>query len=88
MQSQSTLKRTVLTQARLKQGLTALDLAGQLGISENRVYAIERGRTKPRVEEALLWAGKIKLDFDTAFPDLKDVVREGFQYLIDEINKN
>ncbi|MGD9780622.1 MAG: helix-turn-helix transcriptional regulator [Kiritimatiellia bacterium] len=49
---------------------TALDEAEAVGISEDQVYFIERGRTKPTREVALRIASALELPPEVAFPEV------------------
>ena len=64
------MRRTHLKDQRMASGQTALDLAERLGISENAVYATERGRCRPGPELAKRWANGIGMPLDQAFPEI------------------
>lgn len=49
---------------------TALQLAAEIGSNEMRVYAVERGRFKPRPDEARRWAAVLGVAPEVAFPDV------------------
>ena len=61
-----------LKTARLASGLTALKLAELAGSNEMRIYSIERGRFKPRVDEALRIAEVLHCTPAELFPDMFD----------------
>lgn len=63
-------RRNHLRLARRAKNWTALELAEHVGISEDQVYFIERGRTKPNREIALRYASALGLKVDEAFPEL------------------
>ena len=63
-------RRNHLRLARRAKGWTALDEAEAVGITEYKVYFIERGRTKPEREIALRIASALGLNADEAFPEL------------------
>ena len=63
-------RRNHLRLARRAKNWTALELAENVGISEDQVYFIERGRTKPTRETALRIASALDLTADHAFPEL------------------
>jgi len=42
-----------LKEIRTAQGMTALDLAMKIGVSENYIYMLEAGRKKPSIDVAL-----------------------------------
>ena len=63
-------RRNHLRLARRAKNWTALELAEQVGVSEDQVYFVERGRTKPSREMALRWANALDLNADEAFPEL------------------
>ena len=56
--------------ARRAKNWTALDEAEAVGISEDQVYFIERGRTKPTREVALRIASALGMNPEEAFPEL------------------
>jgi transcriptional regulator with XRE-family HTH domain len=55
--------------ARMAAGLTAFDLARAAGTTENRLFQIERGRFRPRPDEAARLAAVLKTSVGTLFPD-------------------
>lgn len=63
-------RRKHLRTARRAQNLTALELAEQIGATENIIYFGERGRSTPHKETALRWAAALDLPADEAFPEL------------------
>ncbi len=64
------IKREHLRNARRARGWTALELAEQIGVSENQVYFTERGRTKPKQDAALRWSAALGMNPEQAFPEL------------------
>ena len=64
------IRRNELRQARMARGWTALDIAESLEITENRVFAVERGRARPKHDEAARWASIFDLPVESLFPDL------------------
>jgi transcriptional regulator with XRE-family HTH domain len=64
------MRRTELKEARLSLGLSALELGERAGIREERVFAVERGRYRPRKGEATAWANALNLKPECAFPEL------------------
>ncbi len=67
------MKRVALRAAREAKGLTGIALAELIGASENHVFDVERGRTKPRRPLVNAWAFTLGLEPQEAFPDLFDV---------------
>ena len=67
---------TTLREARDKKGLTALALADAADTNEMRVYAIERGRTLPKLGEAQRMAAVLGVPASKLFPRLVDSLRE------------
>ena len=63
-------RRKHLRTARRARNLTALELAEQIGATENIIYFGERGRSTPHKETALRWAAALGMDADTAFPEI------------------
>ena len=64
------IKRTHLTQLRKSQNLTAVRLAELAGLTENLIYAVERGRNSIDVARAFRWAQALDIAPETAFPEL------------------
>jgi len=65
------LRREHLRIARLRLGMTALDLAEAAGnLTEPKVYNVERGRCAPTRDEALSWAAALAMPPKTAFPEV------------------
>lgn len=60
----------IIRLARRAKNWTALQEAEEVGISEDQVYFIERGRTKPTREVALRIAAALDLPADQAFPEI------------------
>ena len=65
---------TALRKARQRAGLTAIQLAEAAGTTETRVYSCERGRFRPRPDEARRLALALGADPVEMFPG---VFREG-----------
>ena len=55
--------------ARLAVGLTAIETAGPAGTTENRLFQLERGRFRPRPDEALGLAAVLNRSVKDLFPD-------------------
>ena len=53
---------------RRAKGLTALELARRAGSTEDRVYQLERGRYRPRADEAERLAHALKSSVKKMFP--------------------
>jgi len=66
------MRREHLKAARLALGLSALALGEKTGIKEERIFAVERGRYRPRLEEGLTWATALNMRPEVAFPELFD----------------
>lgn len=64
------MRRHHLQDARRVLGLTALDVGEQIGTTEERIFAVERGRYRPRIDEAVLWAAALSMPPSVAFPEL------------------
>ncbi len=64
------MQRRHLKAARLAAGLPAVALGELVGITEQRVYDIERGRYRPRVDEARTWADSLGMPPSVAFPEM------------------
>jgi transcriptional regulator with XRE-family HTH domain len=64
------MRRMELKEARLALGLSALAFGELAGIREERVFAVERGRYRPRKAEASAWAKALGLKVADAFPEL------------------
>jgi len=62
--------RGYLKEARRALSMTALDLAKIVHVKEQRVYAIERGRSTPSREEGLRLADALSLLPFEAFPEI------------------
>ena len=67
--------RIEMTSRRKAAGLSALALGMAAGISEMRVYAIERGRCVPGHEEAAAIARVLGVRPELVFPELKKAAR-------------
>lgn len=63
-------RRNHLRLARRAKNWTALEEAEAVGISEDQVYFIERGRTKPAREVALRIASALEMPPEVAFPEV------------------
>jgi transcriptional regulator with XRE-family HTH domain len=63
------LMTTPLRRARLNAGLTALALSCVSGTTENRYWQIERGRFRPRHDEAQRLADVLRVPVDELFPN-------------------
>lgn len=59
-----------LRQARTKAGLTAFALAERTASKEGRIYAFERGRHRPRRDEALRISAVLGERAEDLFPDV------------------
>ncbi len=57
-----------MKQKRRAAGLTALELARRAGSTEDRVYQLERGRYRPRADEAQRLAHALKSSVKKLFP--------------------
>ena len=64
------IERLHLKTARRQRGMTAFELAQEIGTTENRVYGIERGRYRPDADLALRWAAALGLNPDEAFQEI------------------
>ena len=64
------IKRTHLTTLRKSQNITAVKLAELAGLTENQVYAVERGRYGIDSDKAHRWALALGIDAAAAFPEL------------------
>lgn len=60
--------RSPMRSARTELGITALDLAEMCGTTEPRVYMLERGRFRPRPDEAVNLARVLGVDVEDLFP--------------------
>ena len=67
-------RRKHLRLARRAKNWTALELAENIGATENVVYLGERGRTTPNRETALRWASALEMPPEVAFPEIFDGV--------------
>ena len=63
-------RRNHLRLARRAKNWTALELAEQVGVTEDQVYFIERGRTKPTRDVALRIAAALDMAAEVAFPEV------------------
>jgi DNA-binding XRE family transcriptional regulator len=50
--------------------MAAVDLGEKIGVSEQRVFDIERGRYRPRRDEAMTWAAALRMRPEAAFPEM------------------
>ncbi len=64
------MRRMHLKTARLAAGLSAIELGENIGISEQRIFDIERGRYLPKPAEAHKWAGVLCINPEFAFPEM------------------
>ena len=64
------MKREHLKTARRQLGLTALELGDRAGVTEEKVFQVERGRYRPTREEAIRWADVLSIPRETAFPEM------------------
>ena len=62
---------TPMHKARTAAGLTAIALAEIAGTTEQRVYMVERGRYRPRTDEAARIARVLGVSVEALFPNLK-----------------
>lgn len=69
-------KRNHLRLARRAKNWTALELAEQVGVTEDQIFFYERGRTKPTRDVALRMASALGMDAESAFPELFAEVAE------------
>lgn len=69
-------KRNHLRMARRAKNWTALELAEQVGVTEDQIFFYERGRTKPTRDVALRIASALGMDAESAFPELFAEVAE------------
>lgn len=60
---------TTLREHRMKAGMTAFALAQRAGVTEIRVYHLERARYRPKQVEAKKFARVLGTTVDTLFPD-------------------
>ena len=63
-------RRNHLRLARRAKNWTALELAEQVGVTEDQVYFYERGRYKPTREVALRYASALGMAAEVAFPEI------------------
>ncbi|HMP71772.1 MAG TPA: helix-turn-helix transcriptional regulator [Kiritimatiellia bacterium] len=61
--------KSELKQARIESGLTALQLAEIAGTNEARIYQVERGRFRPRPDEAQRLADVLRIPVESLFPN-------------------
>lgn len=66
-----TIRREKAIELRRMLGMTALDLAEKAGLSEEKVYAVERGRYNPTAEEAQRWAKALGVQVKDIFPEVE-----------------
>lgn len=52
--------------------LTALALGERAGTTEPRIYAFERGRQRPHIDEAIRIAAALRVAPVEIFPDMRD----------------
>jgi len=64
------MKRQMVIDLRTAKGMTAIQLAESAQTSESRIYNIERGRHRPRPDEARHWAAALGIPPEVAFPDV------------------
>ncbi len=64
------LRRTHLRTARRAKGLTAIELAEAIGATQDQIYNVESGRTKPDHLLAARWAVALGMSFYEAFPEV------------------
>ena len=64
------MKRQLVIDLRTAKGMTAIQLAESAQTSESRIYNIERGRHRPRPDEARRWAAVLGVSPEVAFPDM------------------
>jgi len=64
------MKREHLKAARRLLGLTALELGDRAGVTEEKVFQVERGRYRPTREEAIRWADALSMPREVAFPEM------------------
>ena len=69
-------RRNHLRLARRAKNLTALELAEQVGCTEDQIYFYERGRIKPTRDGALRIASALGMQPEVAFPELFAEVAE------------
>lgn len=69
LEEQMALRRKHLTEKRRQLGLTAIDLAEIAELTEEKVYIVERGRCKPKHDEAVRWSKAIRMPMKQAFPE-------------------
>lgn len=62
--------REKLKVLRLAAGLTALQLAQLAGTTESRIYAFERGRNRPHIQEGISIATALHVSPVEIFPDM------------------
>ena len=62
------MKNQLAIDLRTAKGLTALALAEAAQTSEPRIYNIERGRHRPRPDEARRWAAVLEVEPGVLFP--------------------
>lgn len=64
------MRRQLIKDARQAKGWTALDLGERINQSEEHVYQVERGRYRPKPNEAAAWAEALGLTPAIAFPEI------------------
>ncbi len=64
--------RENLKTMRIASGLTALEMAQLADTTEARIYAFERGRNRPRVNEAIMIAAVFGVSAAELFPDMAE----------------
>lgn len=64
------MSRDHLRNARRAAGLTALRLSELSGVTEQKIYAVERGRYRPTRGEAITWAAVLGMPPEDCFPEL------------------
>ena len=65
------IKREKAIEARRMRGMTALGLAEQAGLKEEKIYQVERGRVRPTADEARRWAKALGVEVKEIFPELE-----------------
>lgn len=64
------MRRQHLSTARRAAGMAAVDLGERINMTEQRVFDIERGRYRPRRDEALTWSAALGMKPEVAFPEI------------------
>jgi len=63
------IRREHLKALRLAKGMTAIDLAEKAGLTEIKVYNVERGRYRLSREHAARWSAVLGVPLEQAFPE-------------------